>query len=78
MRTCLHDPEEYGDPCELCRVVKHPARKAMAEALYLEQYGETNEFYGERMDMCEEMVDHMISAAMRAGWTLCNPAVEDD
>jgi hypothetical protein len=77
---CLHDPEEYGSPegCQLCAVRHHPARKAMAESLFEDQYGDSNEFVGERMDMCEEIVDRMISAAMQVGWVLYNPAGEPD
>lgn len=79
MSNCLHDPEEYGDPCELCAVRDHPARRAMANTLYEEQYGADNhEFAGERMDMTEEVVDRMLSAAMQAGWVLYNPAGEPD
>lgn len=71
MSDCLHDPEEYGvDPCELCELVKHPARKAMADALFEELYGDSNEFAGERMDLAEETVDHLLTAAAKAGWTL--------
>lgn len=83
MSTCLHDPEEYADPevedgCQLCAVRNHPARKAMANTLYEEMYGDSTEFAGERMDMCEEIVDRMLTAAMKAGWVLYNPAGEPD
>lgn len=76
MSTCLHDPEEYGDPCELCALSKHPARKAMAAALYTEQYGDSHEFVGERMDLCDETVDLMLTAAAQVGWTLSHPSEE--
>lgn len=78
MHVCLHDPEEYGDPCELCEVKDHPARKAMAEALFEEMYGDSTEFAGERMDMSDEIVDHMLTAAAQAGWTLHSSNEEAD
>lgn len=77
MKTCLHDPEVYGDPCELCAVSQHPARKAMAEALYRDRWESDKTFVGERMDMCDEVVDQMLTAAAMVGWTLHNATQEN-
>lgn len=80
MSDCLHDPEEYtadDGSCELCALRDHPARKAMVEALFEEQYGYSTEFAGERMELTEEVVDHMLSAAAAVGWTLHSAADEE-